>query len=915
MDSKEASTTDFNEARKLLDKLKYKDVKQDSPFKILESSLAVVKFEAAEPFNESFSYFEKENMKNSVEQGLRIVSRELVLRSDKSLIRYDLKTPVFLPISQNEKSLSHFFTGVGGMFTFDYLKNPIAMALVFSINVLLFKDNFIEKKHSFEKESKIRNSLGACIVEALAEYEKGNMEGFLKAITKKLDEGERLFIYENSTDTIVPNDIIEKLLDHGMRPDGAAYILNTIGEALISGKIRIKEKQVEDHEAEAVKIFIELKKEKQNKLMTKAKELDMHLKKKKLEDFQTSSSFKKLKSFIEMMNTFLNSSELLQKELDCNSIAQEDIQDSMEMSFESRMIEMQYVAKINLLLVRITQNTTDFEKIKKEILDKNKIFLSSKDRIKAIEDFLWAMKGEILSEEKEEEPIRSKSVIWDNKEIQGNINSADDYLNYIHESIRDAQTIEEKQFLLDLRAQHYELLARTDEKEKRIKSFFYWKKAQTSYNEIIKLNKDNQIAFLGSVKCLIKLAKFKQAITLLKSTKNEGLWFDPDFWILGSIAYRKQNNYSKAKDFILEAKKLDSENPKIKNEIDLIDQIQKNNVQNKMSKSKENKLICEEKYYNSMQKQTEYYKILSIDGGGIRGIIPAFWLMEIERRTNRPISHLFNMLAGTSTGAIISAGLSCPLNQYAPKYSAFDLLEIYRNGQNIFTKDTISVNPFRCKYNEKGRLNAFKNYFRNTKLKQCLNDVIVPAVWEENLTKTFCFNSYDAKLDESLNFSLVDVLMATSAAPTFFPAHQIAGKGIFLDGGVHANNPAEIAYAALKSEKKLPNEKIFMLSLGTGSYLPDNLGENISRDNVFWAKNLANVTLPQQQGNIDQQMFNVLGKNYNRWQVWLENQIALDDYRENQIDQLMEIAQEHIEELYSSEENSMNKVLEILSKE
>lgn len=52
--------------------------------------------------------------------------------------------------------------------------------------------------------------------------------------------------------------------------------------------------------------------------------------------------------------------------------------------------------------------------------------------------------------------------------------------------------------------------------------------------------------------------------------------------------------------------------------------------------------------------------MLAIDGGGIKGILPAFWLSEIEIKTKRPISHLFNMIAGTSTGGILAAGLSIP---------------------------------------------------------------------------------------------------------------------------------------------------------------------------------------------------------------------------------------------------------------
>ena len=70
------------------------------------------------------------------------------------------------------------------------------------------------------------------------------------------------------------------------------------------------------------------------------------------------------------------------------------------------------------------------------------------------------------------------------------------------------------------------------------------------------------------------------------------------------------------------------------------------------------------------------YKILSIDGAGIRGVLPAYWLCEIEKRAHKPISHLFNMITGASTSAIIAAGLTVPKNYdgLTPLYSASDIL-------------------------------------------------------------------------------------------------------------------------------------------------------------------------------------------------------------------------------------------------
>ena len=83
------------------------------------------------------------------------------------------------------------------------------------------------------------------------------------------------------------------------------------------------------------------------------------------------------------------------------------------------------------------------------------------------------------------------------------------------------------------------------------------------------------------------------------------------------------------------------------------------------------------------------YRILSIDGGGIRGVIPAVLLAEMEKRTERPVSELFDLIAGTSTGGILAAGLSVPdlANPAVPKFTAGRLLALYeKRGEEIFSR-------------------------------------------------------------------------------------------------------------------------------------------------------------------------------------------------------------------------------------
>jgi len=92
-----------------------------------------------------------------------------------------------------------------------------------------------------------------------------------------------------------------------------------------------------------------------------------------------------------------------------------------------------------------------------------------------------------------------------------------------------------------------------------------------------------------------------------------------------------------------------------------------------------------------MSKENKPYKILSIDGGGIRGLIPALILVEFEKRTGKPISELFDLVAGTSTGGIIAAGLNIPDKETRKAaYSAKDFVKLFKNrGQMIFLQETL----------------------------------------------------------------------------------------------------------------------------------------------------------------------------------------------------------------------------------
>lgn len=201
------------------------------------------------------------------------------------------------------------------------------------------------------------------------------------------------------------------------------------------------------------------------------------------------------------------------------------------------------------------------------------------------------------------------------------------------------------------------------------------------------------------------------------------------------------------------------------------------------------------------------FKILSIDGGGIRGIIPCVILKFIEETTAQPISSMFNIITGTSTGGIIAMGLTLPDEYGQNKFSAEKMLGLYMdNGEKIFPprhKDIlsrISGALFDKPYDSSGIEGLLNDYFGDSKLKDALTNLLV-TTYEIGKGRPFYFSSRLAQTDERENILYREVARSTSAAPTYFKPSVVpaeSGDYTFVDGGIFANNPAILAYCEAK---------------------------------------------------------------------------------------------------------------------
>jgi len=223
-------------------------------------------------------------------------------------------------------------------------------------------------------------------------------------------------------------------------------------------------------------------------------------------------------------------------------------------------------------------------------------------------------------------------------------------------------------------------------------------------------------------------------------------------------------------------------------------------------------------------------KVLSIDGGGIRGIIPAHFLAEIERRTGKPSSELFDLIVGTSTGGILALGLTVPGPDGKPAHSAQDLIALYSSeGSNIFSRSVWHKiravgSVLEEKYPASGVESVLKKYLgEQTRLKDALVHVLIPAYEIEDRQPWF-FSSRDARERQDHDFPMWEVARATSAAPTYFEPARLDAKNdrgywALVDGGVFANNPAmcglvEATYQYRQENGEAPD--VVLVSLGTG---------------------------------------------------------------------------------------------------
>jgi len=277
-------------------------------------------------------------------------------------------------------------------------------------------------------------------------------------------------------------------------------------------------------------------------------------------------------------------------------------------------------------------------------------------------------------------------------------------------------------------------------------------------------------------------------------------------------------------------------------------------------------------------------RILCIDGGGIRGIIPATILVELEKRLGKPICELFHLIVGTSTGGILAAGLA-----KKEPLPAETLLNIYlHRGSEIFKKHFFVGAGL---YDPKYLANTLLPFVKDDRLSTPHpgNELMMTSL-KEGIP--FLFKSWKARTEPQLDMPLVDAMVATSSAPAYFPPHEMNWDNAprkFVDGGVFANNPVICAHAAVQGFewKGGAPKTVFVLSLGTAQPAWDV----DVKWTVDWLPHIIDILMTGPARAAAYQMSRILSPdNYVRLNTVLTFKSPLDDVSESNVARLHKTA-------------------------
>ncbi len=306
------------------------------------------------------------------------------------------------------------------------------------------------------------------------------------------------------------------------------------------------------------------------------------------------------------------------------------------------------------------------------------------------------------------------------------------------------------------------------------------------------------------------------------------------------------------------------------------------------------------------QNPNKVARALTLTGGGVRGLFTATVLSELEAKSGRDLSKQFDVLVGTSIGGIICIGLACGI-------SATHIAKAIHDQANLIFGKPASCNP----------LGLFTTRHRPNQLRRCIGEIlgsaaqmsirdvprniVVPSVDAAENKIVYFSNMARIGAVDTLDASLLDVALATSAAPTYLPPHPI-GEKIYLDGGLASNNPDIEAIYFCANVLSRPLDSIRLLSIGTGgAQFPLKSYDKMDTGGLGWMvkHKIVDRIMSLQESKASNIVSDLLRDRYMRIDTFFDKPHALDDVRAVVIDMLRQRAVSVFNERWMSDGQRM----------
>ncbi len=258
------------------------------------------------------------------------------------------------------------------------------------------------------------------------------------------------------------------------------------------------------------------------------------------------------------------------------------------------------------------------------------------------------------------------------------------------------------------------------------------------------------------------------------------------------------------------------------------------------------------------------FHILALSGGGFRGLYTATVLKHLEESFGSPLAAHFDLICGTSAGGLLALGL-------AAEIPATELQMMFeRDGKRIFgTRSLLRrllTKFFIAKHSPTGLRDVLEERFKDGTVGDLKHRVLIPTVNYSSGKGQFFKTPHAPKYEMDHHRRLVDVGLATAAAPTYFPLHRIDDEGVFADGGLVGNSPGLFGVHEARQILNVPHAaKVRVLSIGTMTLGATLRGAAVlDRGIGLWGANIFDLVISAQENAVHDMLTHMLGDDYLR---------------------------------------------------